>query len=96
MSASPARRGLDRLLAAFPDRDLERVDAQLPHPIEVYDVDEHGQRAAKPYRQWDLPAGPWLLVKFADTGAEYAIWKPTGAIYEVDPGGAVGEDPVAL
>jgi hypothetical protein len=61
-----------------------------------YDVDEHGQRAAKPYRQWDLPAGPWLLVKFADTGAEYAIWKPTGAIYEVDPGGAVGEDPVAL
>jgi hypothetical protein len=123
VSASPARRGLDRLLAAFPDRDLERVDAQLPHPIEVYDVvgwaceecdfrtedeaaalahsDERKhslarERAARPYRQWDLPAGPWLLVKFADTGAEYAIWKPTGAIYEVDPGGAVGEDPVAL
>ena len=90
---SAARRGLDRLLAAHPDRDLDRVDAQLPHPIEVYDVDEHGQRASRPYRRWDLLAGPWLLVKFAD-GEEFAIWKATGAVYRVDDAGAVDEDPI--
>jgi hypothetical protein len=122
VSASPARRGLDRLLAAFPDRDLERVDAQLPHPIEVYDVvgwaceecdfrtedeaaalahsDERKhslarERAARPYRQWDLPAGPWLLVKFAD-GQEFGIWKHSGDVYRVDQGVVADDDPVAL
>lgn len=92
--SSPARRGLDRLLAAHPDRDVERVDAQLPHPIEVYDVDpDTGERAGRPYRRWDLPAGPWLLVKFAD-GEEFAIWKTTGHVYRVGPDGAVDEDPI--
>jgi hypothetical protein len=91
--ASPARRGLDALLAAMPHADIESVDAQLPHPIMVYDVDENGQRASKPYRQWDLPAGPWLLVTLAD-GTEYAIWKHTGNVYRVGPDGAVDEDPI--
>jgi hypothetical protein len=90
---SPARLGLDRLLAAMPERDVESVDAQLPHPIYAYDVDEHGNRATEPYRAWDLPAGPWLLVTL-DGGEEFAIWKTTGDVYRVGADHAVEDDPI--
>jgi len=56
---------LEKLRARFPDRTIDRFDVQLPHPIVAYDVDEHGERG-RPYRQWDLPAGPWLVVTFKD------------------------------
>lgn len=56
---------LAALRERFPDRRIERFDAQLPHPLVAYDVDEHGDHG-KPYRQWDLPAGPWLVVIFED------------------------------
>jgi hypothetical protein len=47
--------------------------------------------------------GPWLLVTLgqaSDDGAErfarhhYAIWKATGAVHGVNPGGDVTDDPV--
>ena len=88
----PARQGLNALLAAMPEHDVWLVDFQLRHPIMVYDVDEHGQRAERPYRVWEQSAGPWLTVKFSD-GGEFAIWKYTGDVYRVGPDGAVGEDP---
>lgn len=116
---SRARHGLDQLLAAYPDRDVQSVDAQLPHPLAVYDVGwaceecdfrtedkqlalahsdqrKHSlarARSERPYRTWDLPAGPWLLVTFVD-GEEFAIWKHTGDVYRVDAGGAVPETPI--
>lgn len=90
---SLARMGVNKLLALMPTREIERIDSQLPHPIMAYDVDEHGNRAGEPYRQWDLPAGPWVLVQFVG-GDEYAIWKRTGNVYRVGPDGAVEEDPM--
>lgn len=83
---------MNALRERFPGRKIERFDTQLPHPLVAYDVDEHGERG-KPYRSWDLPAGPWLLVRYADE-EEYAIWKQTGAVYRVGPDGAVDEDPI--
>lgn len=84
---------MDRLRAAFPERPIGRFDNGIPHPIAAYEVDEKtGERADRPYRVWDLHAGPWLMVTFED-GGEYAIWKVTGDIYEVGVDGAVGEEP---
>lgn len=37
-------------------------------------------------------AGPWVCVDFPS--AKYAIWKVTGAVYEVGASGAVPDDPV--
>lgn len=76
----------------FPDRNIARLDAHLPHPLYAYDVDEHGRRADRPYRTYDTPAGPWILVTYVD-GGEFAIWRTTGAIFAVGPDGAVGEEP---
>lgn len=90
---SKARQGIDKLLSVFAHREIESIDSQLSHPIEVYDVDEKGVRASTPYRRWDLPNGPWVLVKFVG-GDEYAIWKHTGAVYRVGHDGAVEEDPI--
>lgn len=90
---SHARRGIDALLAMFPHREIEKIDNQLPHPIEVYDVDEHGHRAVHPYRRWDLPAGPWTIVKFVG-GAEFGVWKVTGAVFPIGIDGVVAEDPI--
>lgn len=90
---SMARRGIDALLAMFPWREIEKIDNQQPHPIEVYDVDEHGNRASEPYRRWDLPAGPWVVVKFVG-GAEFGVWKLTGAVFSIGIDGVVAEDPI--
>lgn len=79
-----------------PEDKIARVDYQLPHPIMAYDVDpQTGERKSQPYRQWDLPDGPWVVVTL-QSGAEYAIWKITGELYRVGPDGAVDEDPVTL
>ena len=86
-------RSLDALRAMFPDRKIERFEAQLSRPLIAYDVDSDGKRVGKPYRMWDLPAGPWLCVTF-DDGEEYAIWKETGHVYRVGSDGAVEEDPI--
>ena len=109
-------------------------------------------RSPDPYRRWELSAGPWLVVRFADPelaqrradapaqidnaslpagapmtyycvscgyqvavlsedwwrtpppavclwcqgreSSEYAIWKPTGAVFRVGPDGAVDENPI--
>jgi hypothetical protein len=84
---------LAALRERFPGRTIGRFDNGIPHPIVVYDVDEQGRRAERPYRTWDQRAGPWLVVTYAD-GEEFAIWKATGAVYRVGPGGAVDEDPI--
>lgn len=87
-------RGMDKLRGLFPERPIGRIDSQLTHPIAAYDVDpETGERKGEPYRIWDLPAGPWVLVTYAD-GEEFAIWKATGDVYRVDASGAVEEDPL--
>jgi hypothetical protein len=87
------RRAMDGLRERFPGREIERFDNGIPHPILAYDVDEQGQRAKRPYRVWDLRAGPWLMVKYTD-GEEFAIWKTTGDVYRIGPDGAVDEDPI--
>lgn len=100
-------RAFDALLALFPGRRIEQFDAQLPHPLAVYDVDpETGARKplgarvllwacawTHPYRRWDMAAGPWLVVTF-EGGEEFAIWKTTGAVYRVGAYGAVDDDPI--
>lgn len=63
-------RALAGLRAKYPDREVEQFDVQPQHPIAVYDVDEDGNRAAKPYRVWDQIAGPWLVVRFKDSELE--------------------------
>ena len=58
---------VDALRERFPGRKVAQFDAQLPHPLLVYDVDpETGERADRPYRAWKTSAGPWLLVTFED------------------------------
>jgi hypothetical protein len=84
---------MDRLRERFPGRAIARFDAQLPHPLIARDVDPDTGARGRPYRAWELPGGPWLVVTYAD-GGEYAIWKQTGDVYEVGPDGAVGEDPL--
>lgn len=87
-------RALTGLRERFPEREIERFDSQLPHPLAVYDVDPHtGERKPDPYRRWELPAGPWLVVRYTD-GEEFAIWKQTGDVHRVGPDGAVEEDPI--
>ena len=86
-------RALEQLRAMHPGQPIEQFDVQPPHALLVYAVDEHGNRADRPYRSWDTIAGPWVVVTFAG-GEEYAIWKVTGAVYRVGPDGAVDEDPI--
>lgn len=97
MSRSAVRHGLDELLAKYPDRDVFSVDWTLTHSLRVYEVNEEGRRTSdRPYRQWDLPAGPWCLVTFLDDDGyeEFAIWKTTGAVYRVGDDGAVEGGPI--
>lgn len=92
---SLARQGLDKLLREFPTRELHSFDAQLPHPIGVWEVDEHGNRTGiRPYRIWtDEMVGPWVLVTFVG-GDEYAIWKQSGDVYKVGSDHAVDKNPI--
>jgi hypothetical protein len=84
---SPARRGLDVLLAAHPHLELVNAD---------------WQGWAPPGSDAEL-AGPWLLVWLgqqsadgADTFALYrfAIFKRTGAVHGIEADGAVTDDPI--
>jgi hypothetical protein len=85
---SPARRGLDLLLAAHPHLDL--LAAWVPGR------DEH-----QPMNPWS--PSPWLMVELgqpsngeSDAYAiwPFAIWRSTGAVHGVDHDGAVSDDPL--
>lgn len=82
------------LEALFPGRKIVRFDTLVPEPMRVYDVDpDTGERAARPYRVWDTPAGPWLEVTYED-GEQFVVWKRSGGVWRVGPDGAVEEDPI--
>jgi hypothetical protein len=68
--AAILHRAIGELRGMFPGREVEQFDVQPQHPIAVYEVDEHGNRADRPYRVWDQIAGPWLVVRFADPELE--------------------------
>lgn len=88
---SPARQGLDHLLAHV-DADLLTVDLQPPRTQMAVAVDEHGH--ATGYETMTPgPPGPWWCVDFAD-GQRFAIWKETGVVYRVGQDGAVEDDTV--
>jgi hypothetical protein len=93
LEPSPARCGLDRLLAIFPNREIESVDSQPEKPLMAYEVDDDGIRVGGPYELARNAAGPWVLVTFVG-GDEFAIWKHTGDVYRVGLDGAVEEDPL--
>jgi hypothetical protein len=87
---SPARRGLDALLARFPTYDLLALDWDPGRPMP-------GRRAG------DLNVNPWLIVDLgqrSDGGTEawaaskFAIWKSTGAVHTLGADGAVSDDPI--
>jgi hypothetical protein len=85
---SLARKGFDRLLAAFPFRTVQSVDSQPAQS--VFSTDTVTGEVREVTR---LSPGPWVCVTFVG-GAEYAIWKSTGNVYQVDADGAAAEDPV--
>ena len=66
MRAAILHRAIGMLRVMYPGREVEQFDVQPQHPIAVYAVDEHGRRAAKPYRVWDQIVGPWVVVRFVD------------------------------
>lgn len=87
LQPSIARQAVDRLLTTFVKREVEWIDAQAPQPILATDMETHEVSELT-----TLPAGPWVLVKFVGS-MPMAIWKETGATYEMDIHGAVAEDP---
>lgn len=91
MTASLARQGLDRLLALFPDAEIERLDWQLPREA-IVTRDTHDSPLRETLAQ---PAGPWVCVDLVIVGnaSRFAIWKTTGAVYQLDEHGAVEDDP---
>jgi hypothetical protein len=90
IEASPVRRALDELLRRYPFFDVVSLDWQ----IEPAD----GRSVA----HW---RGPWLLVELGQPSEQidvepawaiwrFAIWKRTGAVHGIEPGGAVTDDPL--
>lgn len=69
---SPARRGFDALLAAFPHREIESVDGLPAVPLHNTDGEIAGLDAG----------GPWMVVAFIGD-SQYAIRKATGAFYRM-------------
>jgi hypothetical protein len=83
-TVTPARRGLDALLARYPMLDLVKADAR---------ANDDRFRASDP---WLIVTLGQRSEGMAEVYArhEFAIWKNTGAVYIVDHHGAVGEDPI--
>jgi hypothetical protein len=90
---SPARKGLNDLLAFFPHFDLLEVEWQVEE--EIPQQTEWGGIAIPRY-------GPWVLVKMGQPSDgispawavwEFAIWRNTGAVYTMSHG-AVSDDPI--
>jgi hypothetical protein len=83
--ASPARRGLNRLLGAFPTAEVYYVGAA----VGALDLATLGHLA---------PQSPWLICdlefRSIPLTRRFAIWKTTGDVYELDEIGAVGDDPI--
>lgn len=85
---SLARKGLDALLRLFPGREVQAIDSQPERPL-LAEVIETGSIEELTV----LAGGPWVRVWFVG-GAEFAIWKRTGAVYQVGHDGAVMDDPI--
>lgn len=85
---SPARRGLDTLLALLPFRTVEKLDSQPAQDILVTDMETREVSVLT-----TIPPGPWVAVTFVG-GTEFAIWKVTGAVYRIGPDGTVEDDPI--
>jgi hypothetical protein len=83
-TVTPARRGLDALLARYPMLDLVHADAR-PHPT-----------TAEPSDPWLLVTLGQRSEGMSEVYArhEFAIWKNTGAVYIVGHDGAVADDPI--
>lgn len=61
------------------------------HPeLEVESIDSQ-----QPNRS-DAIGGPWVLVNFVAHARPYAIWKATGAIFQLDPLCAVEDAPLVV
>lgn len=75
-----ARQGLDLLLAAYPDREIDRMDGQSGAFVRM----SAGEIVVP-------EIGPWLRVWL--DGEEFAIWKETGAVHRTLVDGSVEDDP---
>lgn len=96
---SLVRAALDELLRRHPTLDVVSIDWQLPTGIELWSE-------GVPQRVWTGEmAGPWVLVALGQPSEafeqspawarwQFAIWKPTGALYRVGVDGAVPDDPL--
>jgi hypothetical protein len=85
---SPARRGLDALLARYPHFDVLYV--------------ERGSAQGEMYPLVDSISAPWIMVTLGQPSEgeieafarwEFAIWKNTGSVYTMADG-AVSDDPI--
>lgn len=86
---SPVRRGLDELLARHPGFDLVAIDWQLNREEGRW-ADHREPRVlvelVQPSDAWtEIPA--WAVWRFA-------IWKATGAVYNLDASGAIQKQPL--
>ena len=84
-----ARRGLDKLLASYPDAAIEKLDWQLAR-VRTTTRDTHSSPLREALAQ---PAGPWVCIDLTN-GGKFAIWKHTGNVYRVGKDGAVEDDPI--
>lgn len=94
--SSPAREGLDRLLATYPEAEL----AWAVHQHRTV-LDARRSRTARRFAGtaglFSESDGPWLCVDLYEPGGAllcFAIWITTGDVYELDEHGAVKDDPL--
>lgn len=78
---SPARRGLDLLLATHPHLDVVRVasptDTPEASPWLLVDLGQRSADGSDAYAVW-----------------RFAVWRSTGAVHGIDHDGAVSDDPI--
>jgi len=83
------RRGFDALLLAHPHLDVVDVDwmrvpaGNAPNPWILVELGQPSEPPADAV----TPVDAFAIWKFA-------IWKNTGSVYTIEPGGAVADDPI--
>jgi hypothetical protein len=76
--SSLARRGIDMLLAEYPDADVQSIEDRGTHAWTTVDLVHFPK--------------PGSLSAVA-TFTRYAVWNHTGNVYRIDRRGAVVDDP---
>ena len=90
---SPQYQGLGKLLASLPDdAEISDIDLQPAETLMAYDVDKEGRAFGAPSPLATTTPGPWICVDLT-SGEKYAIWKATGAVYQLASDGTV-DDPL--